>query len=178
MNRRRRRILQLARTIESERHVHFFKALLLIRQWVAVHAPDGQTRATVFRRVLRRLRGSAPKHPIPTAEPADDSVDRALRELAATLHSRRGLDRTESLLLVREMLDEVVRSTAAGLVTKCLTPATAAWAITNPRLSPMLASPHFVRAGHEIASGAMPSEVTLDFLSQLGDIMLEESEPT
>jgi hypothetical protein len=98
----------------------------------------------VFRRLLGRLRDPTPSRPSPQPEPVDDSINRTLQELVATLHCKRGVDRKESVLLVRAMLDEALRSMASGLVTKCLEPATAAWAIANARLSPILASPRFV----------------------------------
>jgi hypothetical protein len=140
--------------------------------------PRRKPEPIALRRALDRFQFSTRKQPPPPTESPDHPLDHTLLEIAETLRSQRGLDHTRSLLLLKEIVDEGVRYTASGIVTKCLTPSTAAWLITNPQLSPMVASPHFVRAGEEVQTGRIPSEQTLDFLCRLADTMLEEGQET
>jgi hypothetical protein len=173
-----RRLIKIARTLENEQHLNFFRSMVRIRQRIDAYVPPRKTGATALRRALGRFLFSARKQQLPPTESRDHPLDHTLMEIIETLQSQRGLDHTESFLLVKQIVDDVVRDTASGIVTKCLTPTTAAWLITNPRLSPLVASPEFVRAGEEVQTGRMPSEQTLDFLCRLADTMLEEGQNT
>lgn len=172
-----KRLTELAQRLEHEHHLNFFSAMLLIRKHVYRHLAPEHTKPTVLHRLLGWSPFTTRREQIPlTPSPDQPSIEHGLQEIAETLQSKDGVGRAQSLALVRQVVDAGVRYTASGLVTKCLTPTTAAWAITNSRISPLLASPRFVRAGREVATGVMPSEETLEFLRQLADIMLEESQ--
>jgi hypothetical protein len=168
-----RMLMQIVRTLETDDHLNFFRAMVLMRRRLNILTP---VRPTLLQRALRRLSSAGGMQPAPRVELPEHPVDHALEEIAETLHAKRGMGRTESLALVHQIVDETVRSTAHGIVKKCVEPATAAWVITNARLSPMLASPEFVQAGEAIATRAMPSETTLDFLGRLVEAMAEENE--
>ncbi len=172
-----RKLIQIARSLEGEQHLNFFRAMLFIRQRVDAQIFSRQTNATVLRRVLGRLPFSTRKQQLPPTESRDHPVDHALLARGRGDASEPLGSASHPATLARKPSDRRgVRYTSAGIVTKCLTPTTAAWVITNPRLSPMVASPRFVRAGEEVATGRMPSEETLEFLSRLADTMLEKSQ--